>query len=73
MGVPPNTRTTKRPAYKLPMWFYVILFIVPFPIIHFSHWWGTVLYIAAVTLLIICIARMVRMPLNRDHDKNEHT
>ena len=66
MGLTSNTGITKRQAYKLPKWFYVILFLIPFPIIHFSHWWGTVVYFAAITLLIIFVARMVRMPINPD-------
>ncbi len=72
MGLPPNTGIAKRKAYKLPKWFYVALFIVPFPALDFfSHWWVKALCFVIVILLVCLFAFMVRIPVNPDYDKKE--
>jgi len=72
MGVPPNAETPRKQAYRVPMWFYVVLFIVPFPALDlFSHWWAKALCFVITILLICLLAFMVRIPVNPDYDKKE--
>ena len=73
LGMPLNPVINKQRAYKLPKWFYIVFFIVPFPIIHFSHWWGYVLYFSAIAILVFLLAQIFRIPIESNYDKKEST
>lgn len=71
LGMPLNTGTTKQQAYKLPKWFYVVFFIVPFPIIHFYHWWGYAIYFSAIAIRVWLLAQIFKIPVEPGHDIKE--